>query len=147
MNYDIEHRLGRKLAECESDKFKIAIQTGWRTALCLLLDIANLGGISAIRHWKEVPPDSAILILDLVLTIVFGLFPLIHLREYLAFYENGIIYRKQTYFWSDMGSPDWRDHTIGGIFNSTMMRTKIKSFDVTYVKNAKKQYNKAYMNH
>lgn len=147
MELDVERRLGRKLTECRADKVKIAIQAGWRTAFCLILDITNLGGISAIQRWNETPPDIAIIILDLILTIVFGLFPLIHLREYLAFYENGIIYRKRPYFWSELGSAGWRNHTMGGIFNSTLMDTDIKVFNVTYVKNPKKQYNRAYMNH
>ena len=147
MALEAEGQMGRKLTECPADKVKIAIQAGWRTAFCILLDIMNFGGIAAIRQWGEIPPEMSTIIVNLVLTVAFGFYPLIHLREYLAFYEYGIRYRKKTYFWSDLGQAGWRDHTYGGLFHSVLMDTDRKVFDVTYVQNPKKQFNKAYMNH
>ncbi|MCI8945464.1 MAG: hypothetical protein HFI91_00180 [Lachnospiraceae bacterium] len=147
MALEAEVQLGRKLTECPADKLRIAIQTGWRTIFCILLDISNFGGIAAIRQWGDVPPEMSTVIVNLVLTVIFGLFPLIHLREYLAFYEYGIIYRKRAYLWSYLGQAEWRDHTYGGIFRSILMATNRKVFNVTYVVNAKKQFNRAYMNY
>lgn len=142
---DKEERLGLKLTECFSDKTRIAIQTCWRTALCLAFDIGNFGGIAAIRNWGEVPPDMRILLVNVVLTVVLGLFPLIHLREYMAFHQYGIVYRRKAYLWSELGDVGWRDHTYGGLFRSILMDTDKKTFDVTYVNGARKQYNRAYM--
>lgn len=144
---EIEKSLGRKLTECGPDKVKIAIQTGWRTVFCILLDIMSWGGISAIRHWGETPPDIGLVLLDLALTAVIGLFPLIHLREYLAFYEKGIVYRKKAYLWSELGSAGWHERAYGALFYSTYMTTGKKKFNVTYLTKAKKQYNRAYMNY
>ena len=146
MAANAENKLGRMLAECPADKLKIVIQAGWRTAFCILLDIMNFGGIAAIRNWGEVPPSGSTIVVNLVLTVVFGFYPLIHLREYLAFYEYGIVYRKRTYYWSDLGQAGWRDHTYGGFFRSILMDTNRRVFDVTYVQNAKRQFNRAYMN-
>lgn len=143
---EAEGNLGRKLTECGPDKVKIAIQTSWRTVFCILLDIMSWGGIAAIRQWGEVPPDMGLVLLDLALTIGFGLFPLIHLREYLAFYEYGIVYRKKAYLWSELGSAGWHERAYGALFYSTYMTTNKKKFNVTYVTKAKKQYNKAYLN-
>lgn len=148
MALEAEEQLGRKLAECPVDLVKIGIQVGWRTGFCILLDIMNFGGIAAIRQWGEVPPTMGMIIVNLVLTIGFGFYPLIHLREYLAFYEYGIKYRKGIYFWSDLGQAGWRNHNMGGgLFRSVLMDTNRKVFDVTYVKNPRKQFNRAYMNH
>lgn len=147
MSLDAEGKLGQKLTECEADKIKIAIQIGWRTALCIVFDIMNFGGFAAIARWGEVPPRFSAVIVNVVLTAVFGLYPLIHMREYLAFYEYGIVYRRKAYLWSELGSVGWRDHTYGGLFHSVLMDTDRRVFDVTYVANPKRQYNRAYMNH
>ena len=144
---ETEKSLGRKLTECGSNKVRIAVQTTWRTVFCILLDIMSWGGIAAIRRWGETPPDMRLILLDLILTVCFGLFPLIHLREYLAFYENGIVYRKKAYLWSELGSVGWHERTYGALFHSTYMTTGKRKFNVTYVTKAKKQYNKAYLNY
>ena len=147
MGPERDEQLGAKLTECFADKTKIAIHVGWRMVICLLLDIMNFGGIEAIRQWGEIPPTIGQITVNLILTVAFGLYPLIHLKEYLAFYEYGIIYRKKTYFWSELCSARWRDFTTGGFFRSVMMDTNKKAFNVTYVTNPKRQYNRAYMNH
>lgn len=139
--------LGQKLTECPADKVKIAIQVAWRGALCIVFDIMNFGGFAAIAQWGETGPEMSAVIVNLILTLGFGLYPLIHLKEYLAFYEYGIVYRKRAYRWSELGSVSWREHTYGGFFRSILMDTNKRVFDVTYVTNPKKQYNKAYMNH
>ena len=144
---ETEEGLGQKLAECPADMGKITFQAMWRMAFCIALDIMNFGGIAAIWRWNEVPPEMSTIFVNLILTIAFGLFPLIHLREYLAFYEYGIVYRKRTYLWSELGSARWRDFTYGGFFRRILMDTDRKVFDVTYVTNAKKEFNRAYMSY
>lgn len=109
------------------------------------MDIVSLGGIRAIRNFAVRPPDTRIVLLDVVLTAVISLYPLIHLREYLAFYEYGIVFRKKAYLWSELGAVEWRTHTYGGIFTSVVMATNKRAFQVTYLKQPKKQYNRAYM--
>lgn len=142
---ELEQRLGRKLSECSADKGKIALRTGLHIVFCVLMDIMSLGGIGAIKNFATRPPSIGVVIMDVVLTLVIGLYPLIHLRDYLAFYENGIVFRKKTYFWSELGSVTWRDHTYGGFFHRIVMATNKKAFQVTYLEHPKKQYNRAYM--
>lgn len=147
MDLQTEGELGEMLTECPANIGKIAFQASWRMAFCILLDVMNFGGFAAITHWNEVPPQASAIFTNVILTAVFGLFPLIHLREYLAFYEYGIVYRKKKYLWSELGEARWREHIYGGLFRSILMDTDRKVFDVTYVTDAKKQYNRAYMNH
>lgn len=142
---DMKRQLGRKLTECGADKGKIALRTGLHFVFCILMDIVSLGGIRAIRNFAVRPPDTRIVLLDVVLTAVISLYPLIHLREYLAFYEYGIVFRKKAYLWSELGAVEWRTHTYGGIFTSVVMATNKRAFQVTYLKQPKKQYNRAYM--
>lgn len=144
---ETERLLGRKLTECHTDKGKIALRTGLHIVFCILMDIMSLGGIGAIKNFGTHPPETSLVIMDVVLTLIIGLYPLIHLRDYLAFHENGIVFRKKTYLWSELGSVSWRDHTYGGFFHSTVMATHKKAFQVTYLKTPKKQYNRAYMKH
>lgn len=138
-------QLGCKLTECGADKKKIALRTGLHLAFCLLMDIVSLGGISAIRNFAVRPPNMGVVILDVVLTAVIGLYPLLHLRDALAFYEYGIVFRKRAYLWSELGSVEWRTHTRGGFFTSVVMATNKRTFQVTYLEQPKKQYNRAYM--
>lgn len=143
---ELERQLGRKLTECHADKKKIALRTGLHIAFCVLMDIMSLGGINAIRNFSAHPPSGGVVLMDVLLTLIIGLYPLIHLRDYLAFYENGIVFRKKAYFWSELGSVGWRDHTYGGFFHGIVMATNKKAFQVTYLEQPKKQYNRAYMN-
>lgn len=143
--YESERQLGNKLTECGADKGKIALRTGLHMIFCILMDIVSLGGIRAIRNFAVCPPNMGVVILDAVLTLVIGLYPLIHLRDTLAFYEYGIVFRKKVYLWSELGSVEWRTHTYGGIFTSVVMATNKRAFSVTYLKQPKKQYNRAYM--
>lgn len=82
---------------------------------------------------------------NIIITVGFGLFPLIHAGDYLAFYQNGIVYKKKRYLWSELGKVGWRDFTHGGLFHSVMMDTSKKVFNVTYLEHPKKHYNEAYM--
>ncbi len=144
---ELERQLGRKLSECFADKKKIAIQTGIHIVFCILMDIMSLGGIHAIKHFPQEMPNIGIIAFDVILTVIIGLYPLIHLRDYLAFYENGIVFRKKMYLWSELGTVSWRDHIFAGFFHRTVMATNKKAFQVAYLENPKKQYNLAYMKH
>lgn len=144
---ELERQLGRKLSECYADKKKIAVRTGLHIAFCILMDIMSLGGIGAIKRFPQEMPDTGIIVVDVLLTVIIGLYPLLHLREYLAFYENGIVFRKKAYLWSELGSVNWRDHVWGGFFHNTVMVTNKKAFQVAYLESPKKQYNRAYMKH
>lgn len=140
-----EQQLGCKLTECGADKKKIALRTGLHLAFCLLMDIVSLGGFRAILNFAVRPPNMGIVIFDITVTAIFGLYPLIHLRDTLSFYEYGIVYRKRAYLWSELGAVEWRNHTYGGFFTSTVMATNQRTFSVTYLEQPKKQYNRAYM--
>ena len=132
-------RLGKKLTEAESNKKKIYTETVIRVvALSAFLFAVSGGG----RNFSNI----TMVILSILIVLVLGLYPLIHLPEKMEFYENGIVHNGIVYLWSDMRSVEWREDTTGGIFHHTSMATESNVFDITYLDRAKKQYNKAYLN-
>ena len=143
--FETELTLGRKLSEAPRNDGKIAFNVAWRTALCILCDFAAVGGVSGIERWKVEGPTLWDIIFCVGLIVIFGLFPLIHLRDKLEFYENGIVFGNKTYTLNELGDISW--HNSGNVINSTYMRTKVKGFNVTYLKYPKKAYNQAYMKH
>ncbi len=132
-------KLGKKLAQAESNKKKIYIETVIRVVVLVAFLFAVSGGGKNFVNMTMV-------ILSILFVLVIGLYPLIHLPQKMEFYENGIIHNGRVYLWSDMRSVEWRDYTTGGIFQHTVMATESKVFDITYLDCAKKQYNKAYLN-
>lgn len=142
---DNELMLGNKLSEAPCNKGKVAFNVTWRLALCLLCMFAAIGGVSGVSRWSETGPNWWELIFLGIPTLIFGLWPLIHLRDNLEFYENGIVYHKKTYTLKELGEISW--HNSGNAFTSTYMRTNVKGFNVTYLVHPKKAYNQAYMKH
>ena len=130
--------LGIKLSEAGSDKKKIYVTTVIRVVvLAAFLFAVSGGGKNFV--------NMGMLIVSVLIVLGIGLYPLSHLPEKIEFYDNGITYCGKAYLWSDLRSVEWRDHTAGGIFCHTVMATESKVFDVTYLEQVKKQYNKAYL--
>lgn len=131
-------KLGKKLGEVVANKKKIYIETAIRlVVLGVFLFFVSGGG-------KDMK-NTTMLVFCIVVVLVIGLYPLIHLPEKMEFYEDGIVHNGIVYLWSDMRSVEWHDYTKG-IFHYTRMATECKVFDITYLDCAKKQYNKAYLN-
>ena len=143
--FESELMLGNKLSEAPRNNGKIAFNVAWRTALCLLCSFAAIGGMSGIARWKVEGPTLWDIIFCVGLIVFFGLFPLIHLRDSLEFFENGITFRGKPYYLKDLGEIRW--HNSGNLITSTYMKTNVKSFNVTYLMHPKKAYNQAYMKH
>ena len=143
--FESELLLGNKLSEAPRNNGKILFNVAWRTALCLLCDFAAIGGAGGIARLKAEGPTPWDLIFSIGLIVVFGLFPLIHLRDSLEFYENGIVFSGKTYYLKDLGEVRW--HNSSNVISSTYMKTNVKSFNVTYLIHPKKAYNQAYMKH
>lgn len=143
--FESELMLGNKLSEAPRNNGKIAFNVAWRTALCLLCSFAAIGGMNGIARWKVEGPRLWDIIFCVGMIVFFGLFPLIHLRDKLEFYENGIVFGKKTYTLKELGDISWRNSS--NVIDSTYMRTNVKSFNVTYLVHPKKAYNQAYLKH
>lgn len=140
-----EMQLGARLEQAYPDKLKIALHVVCRTAIAIVICLAGSGGIHGMDKWFDSAGDIAFFLGMWVVFLVIGLFPLIHLRDSLVFYENGICYHGRNYLFSQLGSVRFRDYK-SGIMTHCMMDTDLRTFDVTYLERPKRQFNKAYMN-
>lgn len=140
-----EAQLGMKLTEARADKPKIFLWTAIRTTVAILLSLAGTISNGGFAWWFASLRGIMILTVLWMIFLAFGLFPLVHLRQYLIFYQYGFCYCGRNYLFSQTGSVRFRDIHMG-LMTHCRMQTEIRSFDVTWIKQAVKQYNRAYFN-
>lgn len=140
-----ENQMGEKLAQASSNKTKIAICTLVRICLVIVICFAGVRGLSGLKLWFSSLKGMIIFCVLFVIGLVWGLYPLIHLRDLLIFYENGICINKRKYFFSEIGTIGFCDYQTG-ILTHQMMQTDLRNFDVTYLSRPKRAYNQAYLN-
>lgn len=132
-------KLGKKLGEAVANKKKIYAEAVIRLVVSGVFCFLVSGGGTDMEN-------TTMQVLCIAVVLIIGLYPLIHLPEKLEFYEEGIVHNGIVYLWSDMGSVEWQDYTMGSFLYRMSMATECKDFDITYLDCAKKQYNKAYLN-
>ncbi len=137
--------MGKKLTQASSNKAKIVIYVIIRTALVLLICLAGVRGIHGLKEWFSSLRGILIFCVLFMLSLVWSLYPLIHLRDFLIFYENGICINGKKYFFTEIGKVGFCDYQTG-IITHQMMQTDLRNFDVTYVERPKRAYNEAYFN-
>lgn len=140
-----EAQLGARLEQAYPDKLKIALHTICRTAIAIVISLAGSGGIHGMDKWFDSTGGIVIFFGLWAVSLAIGLFPLVHLKDSLVFYENGICYHGMRYLFSQLGSVRFRDYK-SGIMTHCMMDTDLRTFDVTFLERPKRQFNKAYMN-
>lgn len=138
--------LGLKLTEAVADKGKVAITIAWLLPLCFLCEFAALGGRSSISRVFTDKFEFIEFIIFTVISLVVGLFPLVHLTEKLSFYERGMTYKGKSYLWSEVGTPVWKG-SGNGLFYRTYLEVGKKRLNISYLNSPKKAYNQAYMNY
>lgn len=139
-----EAQMGMKLTEAGADKSKIFLWTAIRTTVAILLSLAGTMSNGGFAWWFASLRGIMILAVLWTIFLTAGLFPLVHLKQYLIFYQYGFCYCGRNYLFSQTGSVHFRDiHT--GLMTHCRMQTEIRSFDVTWIKQAVKQYNRAYL--
>lgn len=138
-------QLGAQLTQAVPDKPKIILHTVCRTAIIVFAAFAGSGGIHGIGKWFNNLKGIVIFFVLWAIFLAIGLFPLIHLKDSLIFYENGICCHGMNYLHSQLGSIRFRDVQSSGIVHN-MMDTDLRTFDVTFIKRPKYYYNQAYMN-
>lgn len=138
-------QLGAKLAEALPDKGKILLHTACRTALAIIISLAGSGGIRGMGKWFASFRGIAIFSVLWIAFLAVGLYPLVHFKDSLEFYENGISYKGRRYLLSQLGAISFRDYSYG-LKTSCMMDTDARVFDVTFLERPKRAFNKAYMN-
>lgn len=140
-----ENQMGEKLAQAFPNKTKIAICIVVRTCLVIVICLAGVRGINGIKEWFSSLKGIVIFCVLFAIGIFWGFYPLIHLRDLLIFYENGICVNKRNYLFSQIGKIRFCDYQTG-ILTHQMMQTDLRNFDVTYLARPKRAYNQAYLN-
>lgn len=138
-------QLGTKLAEALPDKGKILLHTVCRTAIAVVISLAGSGGIGGMGKWFTSLRGIVIFSILWIIFLAIGLYPLVHFKDSLEFYENGISYKGRRYLLSQLGSIRFRDFQYG-LKTRCMMDTGVRTFDVTFLKQPKREFNRAYMN-
>ncbi len=131
----MEVMLENKLTEAGPNMGKIFLNSAIRaTCLGLVLWVGYAeGGFSG--SW---------LFMFLIFFLIV-LFPMRHLRDKVAFYSNGITYHQRKCTLEEIGAVHWTTMKPSvGFFEELYMDTDAGRFVFTYVKDAKKQFNRAY---
>lgn len=140
-----ETQLGRRLEEVVPDKKKIALHTICRTAIAIIICLAGSCGLKDSGKWFDSIGSTIFILCLWAVFLAIGLFPLVHLKDSLVFYEYGINYHGMKYLFSQLGSVRFRDYN-SGLITHNMMDTDLRTFDVTFLERPKRYFNKAYMN-
>lgn len=130
------------LASIVPDKRKIWFYTFLRIAFVTLIVFAGIRSNPLALPSDLLRLFLVLLIVALVLIWVF--FPLIHLKDYMIFFNTGIEINKRKYNLGDLGEIIFLEHK-SGIFSKYYMRTDIKDFNITYMKDVRKTFNRAYL--
>lgn len=149
-----EYKVERKLAEIKIEIKKIlasiAIRMIWFVMVLLAIASSSDSGIDYTA--------AAILLL---LTLGFALFPLVHVKDVLVYYENKIVLKNKQITFDHPSEIQWRrekTYIMGTrlkICNSKIMQSQSflkcmfgssKKIDVTYMKDAKDVFIRCYLN-
>ncbi len=137
--------MGRKLAQVHANMGKILFQTAIRLTLAGIIVLAGVRGNPPGKPVSFAAGSLAALIALTALAWV--LFPLIHCGDCLEFYEAGIVIGKQFWTLEKLGKISFMDVKNNySLFGQTYMCTEVRRFNVTYIKDAKKNFNFAYLN-
>lgn len=141
-----QKRASRKLAEARADKGKILLRVSLRILLAGVVILAGIRGN---------PPNSGpVSFLSGLLAglIVLGaaawvFFPLLHCRDFLDFYEDGIVFCGRSWGLEDLGEISFMEvKSSYSLFARVYMCTEVRDFNVTYIKDGKRNFNNSYCN-
>ena len=137
--------LGKKLTEAQADKKKIVLHVSMRTLLVLIITLAGVKGINGLIEWFSSWKTILMFFLLFIPSLLWGLFPLTHLKDKLKFYELGMSINGHIYLYQDIGMLTFYDYTYG-IKTEQYIKSNVKNFNVTYIYRPKRYYNKDYLN-
>lgn len=147
--------LGRPITRSGPDAGKIVFQVGTRllfaAGVCCMALFETRSqqrfSSASVNVSSSYTADMIVgisVVMFFVLTyFVFTFRPLIHCRDSIIFYENGMEICKKTWTFSELGDI-YFTYSNRILFSFTYMNTSVKKFDVTYIKDAERNYHIAY---
>ena len=133
-----QKRAGRKLAEARADKGKILLRVSLRILLAGAV-IHVCGPVSFLSGLL-----AGLIVLGAAAWVFF---PLLHCRDFLDFYEDGIVFCGRSWGLEDLGEISFMEvKSSYSLFARVYMCTEVRDFNVTYIKDGKRNFNNAYCN-
>lgn len=144
-----EQELGNLLTEANSNKKYILMHAIVRFILCTIFFIGIMG---YIKKGGRVSDYGTIFfairsIIICLIGIIYILIPLIHWKDYIGFYENGIKFNNKKIKFEKEESIRFRKQSLSILGRYLILETSKKNINVTYMNMPKKQYQRAYMNY
>ncbi len=141
-----EMNIGRKLTEAHANMGKIILRTTLRILLAGVITLAGIRGNPP--NGKPVNFVAGLLVTLMILAAaVWVFFPLLHCKDHIVFYENAIIFGQKIWPLKELGEISFMEAKSNrSFFARVYMCTDIKNFNITYIKDAKKNFNRAYLN-
>lgn len=133
--------LGRLLGESGLDRRRLALSLAVRAALVTL---------ATVVLWRRGDFDLSTTV-DQVVAVIYAvivLFPLIHCKDSMQFYQNGIVFNgKPCIFKTNKATWSSRSGTLYLLPNAELHLAGMpKGANVTYIKNAQKLFDQFYIN-
>lgn len=139
----MDEEFGKKLTEAHSNKLLIYARLGIRVTFAAVIVFAGVRSYSGDGTLHLLA--GIIYTLVAIIMVLFTIWPIKHLKDYVAYYENGICYCGQRWSFERLGALSFVEYkSNAAFFTKIYMDGRGKRFDVTYIKDAKKQYNRAY---
>ncbi len=138
--------MGQKLAQAQANIGKILFQSAIRFTL---VGVIVLAGIRGNPPRGKPVSFGALLVAALIalIALIWILFPFFHWKDCLEFYETGIRIGRQFWTLEKLGEISFMDVKNNySLWGRTYMCTQVRRFNVTYIKDAKKNFNRAYFN-
>ncbi|MCM1322638.1 MAG: hypothetical protein NC218_00450 [Acetobacter sp.] len=143
MQDELSMELGAKLSQADVHLGKIISETVVKILIIAVIIFAGVRGhsVEAVRSIFGVCFFAVIL-----LTMVgWALLPLVHFKDYIVFYEEGIEFCQKKWRFDELGEISFSEISSNVmLFTKIYMYTDVKTFDITYIKNGKKNFNRAY---
>ena len=137
--------MGKMLTQASINKTKIFLYVLCRVIIVLIICLAGVRGFNGLKEWFSSFAGIMKFSILFIIGMAIGLYPLIHLKDSLKFYENGIAVNGNEYLFSEIGDITFGDYR-SGIMTQQLMKTNLRNFNVTYINKPKKAYNQAYFN-
>lgn len=135
------HQLGELCTVVSSNKAKIILITFVNT-LALVYAVGVMALFEAMRG-NGFGLDAMIL---LIIALFLGIHPLRYWNEHLDYYEQGFCFCGFIYLYSQVGKPVFTSVESSRAIGGLHMSVKGDSMNVSYLKDVRKKYVKAYMN-
>lgn len=135
--------LGKELTRAEVNLQRVILETIVKSFIICLVIYAGIKG-HPVRDVQSFI-GAVFFCFVIVAMLGWGLWPLVHSRDYMVFYDNGIEFCHKRWSFEELGEIYFSDVSSNVVlFTKNYMETDVKVFNITYLKDGRKKFNRAY---